>query len=149
MSLQDLALVATDDPVLRRVAALVDLRYGAYIVSMLWEAFGFQEDAIGLAAPQIGESSAVAVIEVAGHEVELVNPRITSHSRAKLWEPERCLSLPGVEVLVPRWRRVTVAAADGLGRAWSASFDGLLGACVQHEIDHLNGKLITDYLEDK
>ncbi len=101
---------------------------------------------VGLAAPQLGVALQACVIEVQGQLHELVNPRIvrgTGDDR----DLEGCLSLPGYVAYVTRREKVWVVAQNRLGRKVKLSADGLLSRAVQHELDHLDGKLYIDYLE--
>lgn len=103
---------------------------------------------VGLAAPQIGVSLRLSVIDVKGDKTEqivIVNPEIVSSSGAKEYQ-EGCLSVPGAYDTVVRAERVTVKALDRVGNPFEIEADGLLGECLQHEIDHLNGKLFVDLL---
>jgi peptide deformylase len=101
---------------------------------------------VGLAAPQLGEAVQACVIEVEGQLHELVNPRIvrgTGDDR----DLEGCLSLPGYYAYVTRRERVWVVAQNRVGKKIKVSGSGLLGRALQHELDHLDGKLFIDYLD--
>lgn len=100
---------------------------------------------VGLAAPQLGEPVQACVIEVRGRLHELVNPRIVRTSGDDR-DLEGCLSLPGYVAYVTRREKVWVVAQNRLGRKIKLSGDGLLSRAVQHELDHLDGKLFIDYL---
>jgi len=103
---------------------------------------------IGLAAPQIGINKKIAVIDVKGDKSEtycLINPEIIERSGDELME-EGCLSVPGVYDKAPRATNVKMRALDRHGKSYELAADGLLAHCIQHEIDHLNGKLFVDYL---
>jgi peptide deformylase len=103
---------------------------------------------VGLAAPQIGVSLRLSVIDVNGDKQEqivIINPEIISAEGEKEYE-EGCLSVPGTYDKVIRADRVKVKALDRLGNPFEIEADGLLGECLQHEIDHLNGKLYIDLL---
>lgn len=100
---------------------------------------------IGLAAPQVGRSERLAVIEIEGQKLVLVNPEIVSESGTDKGE-EGCLSIPDVYGDVERAARVTVHALDRDGKAFEIEADGLMARCLQHEIDHLHGKLFLDHL---
>jgi peptide deformylase len=101
---------------------------------------------VGLAAPQIGEPLAACVIEVENRLHELVNPRIV-RSTGDDRDLEGCLSIPGYAAYVTRRERVWVVAQDRRGRKIKVAGSGLLGRALQHELDHLEGKLYIDYLE--
>ena len=101
---------------------------------------------VGLAAPQVGEALQACVIEVGGQLHELINPRITRGAGDDR-DLEGCLSLPGYFAYVTRRERVWVVAQNRFGRKIKVAGSGLLGRALQHEIDHLDGKLFIDYLE--
>ena len=101
---------------------------------------------VGLAAPQIGEPLAACVIEVSNHLHELVNPRIV-RTEGDDRDLEGCLSIPGYAAYVTRREKVWVVAQDRKGRKIKVAGSGLLGRALQHELDHLDGKLYIDYLE--
>ena len=101
---------------------------------------------VGLAAPQIGEALNVCVVEVDDRLHELVNPRIV-RSTGEDRDLEGCLSIPGYAAYVTRHERVWVVAQDRRGRKIKASGSGILGRAMQHELDHLKGKLYIDYLD--
>ncbi len=103
---------------------------------------------VGLAAPQIGVSLRLSVIDVIGdktQQIVIINPEIISAEGEQQFE-EGCLSVPGAYDTVVRAERVTVKALDRTGTPFELTGDGLLGECLQHEIDHLNGKLFIDLL---
>ncbi len=105
---------------------------------------------IGLAAPQVGRSIRVAVIDVPGDDefpatglVYLVNPRIVAQEGSVTMD-EGCLSFPGIEVNVRRAERVTVEYLDENGVARTIVADDLAAICLQHELDHLDGITMID-----
>jgi len=105
---------------------------------------------IGLAAPQVGELLRLAVIDLQKDETKapivLVNPEIVAASAETATREEGCLSLPGQYAEVTRPARVRVRYLDLAGTRQEIEGDGLLSACLQHEIDHLDGVLFIDYL---
>jgi peptide deformylase len=101
---------------------------------------------VGLAAPQLGEPLQACVIEVEGQLHELVNPRLV-RAAGDDRDLEGCLSIPGFVAYVTRKERVWVVAQNRLGRKIKVAGSGLLGRALQHELDHLDGKLYIDYLE--
>ena len=102
---------------------------------------------VGLAAPQLGEALRACVIEVEGQLHELVNPAIVRSSGDDR-DLEGCLSIPGYFAIHhPSRERVQVVAQDRCGRTYKVSGSGLLGRALQHELDHLDGKLFIDYLD--
>jgi peptide deformylase len=100
---------------------------------------------IGLAAPQVGRAERVAVVDVEGTRYALVNPQIVLRDGSVRGE-EGCLSIPEVYGEVERSERVVVRALDRDGRPFEVDAAELLARCLQHEIDHLDGKLFIDYL---
>lgn len=110
----------------------------------------YEAPGIGLAAPQVGASIRVIVIDISDEKTQpvcLINPEIIDSVGAEEME-EGCLSVPSVFEKVTRAEKVIVRAQDreGLWRQFEA--EGLLAVCIQHEIDHLEGKLFVDYLSD-
>jgi peptide deformylase len=100
---------------------------------------------VGLAAPQIGISKSIAVIDVTFKEdpnakLVLINPEIIK-LEGKISESEGCLSIPEFRENVTRSKKVTVRAQDAKGEFWEKTGEDLLARAFQHEIDHLNGKL--------
>lgn len=103
---------------------------------------------VGLAASQIGIGLRLSVIDVVGDKQEqlvIVNPEIVRSEGEKEFE-EGCLSVPGAYDKVIRAEKVTVNALDRHGQPITIEADGLLAECLQHEIDHMNGKLFVDLL---
>ena len=101
---------------------------------------------VGLAAPQVGEALQACVIEVESHLYELMNPRIVRTSGDDR-DLEGCLSLPGYYAYVTRREKVWVVAQNRVGKKIKVAGSGLLGRALQHELDHLDGKLFIDYLD--
>ena len=101
---------------------------------------------IGLAAPQVGRSERVAVIDVDDEPMVLINPEILSSSSATEKAEEGCLSIPDIYGDVVRPESITVRATDRHGNVFEREATGLLARCIQHEIDHLHGKMFIDYL---
>ena len=110
---------------------------------------------IGLAAPQVGVDARLLVMDCAAREDEddtaqdprvLINPEVTWTSDELNVYEEGCLSIPEIFADVTRPKVVRVAFTDQSGTAQEEEFDGLWATCVQHEIDHLEGKLFIDYL---
>ena len=100
----------------------------------------------GLAAPQLGEPLNVAVVEAKGRTYELVNPRIM-RDKGDVTDLEGCLSIPGYVADITRRERVWVEAQDRHGSVYKFSEHGYIARAVQHELDHLKGKLYIDYLD--
>jgi peptide deformylase len=144
-----LTIVRLGDSVLRREAREVDAVDDAVrsLVEDMFETM-YASEGQGLAAPQVGVSRRIAVVDVpprsrASPRV-LINPRIAAASDATSRGPEGCLSVPGVREKVTRPAQVVVEALDLEGACVRIEADGELARCLQHEIDHLDGVLYVD-----
>jgi len=134
------------DPVLRKETVAVteitpDLRK---LVSDMFDTM-YAAEGIGLAAPQVGRTERVAVVDVEGAKYALINPEIVATEGSARGE-EGCLSIPDVFGEVTRASRVVVRATNESGERYEVEGTELFGRCLQHEIDHLHGKLFIDYL---
>jgi peptide deformylase len=108
----------------------------------------YDEEGIGLAATQVDIHQRIVVIDISEERDQpmvLINPEITD-KRGEDGIEEGCLSVPGSRALIPRAAEVSVKALDRDGNPFSFEADDLLAICVQHELDHLAGKLFVDYL---
>jgi len=108
----------------------------------------YEAPGIGLAATQVNVDKRVVVIDVSEEKNQplcLINPEITEREGSEEMD-EGCLSVPGVFETVKRAERVKMQALDRDGQLFELQADGLLAVCIQHEIDHLDGKLFVDYL---
>ena len=142
------------DPRLKKVCTPVDDVTGDFatlaqeMLSTMYEAPG-----IGLAAPQIGVLSRLIVMDCVKEDGEkpcptvMFNPVVMAASDTLNTYEEGCLSIPDQYADVTRPSEVEVAWIDENGDEKTAGFDGLWATCVQHEIDHLDGKLFIDYLK--
>lgn len=106
----------------------------------------YEANGVGLAAPQIGVSKRVVVIDVGEGLLELLNPEIIAMNGEEI-DTEGCLSIPGVQGEVKRAAEVTVKALNREGKEFEIKGTGLLARALQHEIDHLEGILFVDRLE--
>jgi peptide deformylase len=137
------------DPRLRRISepvARVDDTVRSLVDDMAETMYG--APGIGLAAIQIDVTQRVLVIDVSEERQSLqvfINPEILSRDGQQI-TVEGCLSVPGVFEPVSRAERVRIRALDRNGQSFEIDASGLLAACVQHEIDHLDGKIFVDYL---
>jgi peptide deformylase len=103
---------------------------------------------VGLAATQVDVHEQVAVIDVSEERNQLkvfINPEIIASSGEKECE-EGCLSVPGIYEMVRRAEKITVRALDENGQSFTLEAEGFLAVCIQHEIDHLHGKVFVEYL---
>jgi len=108
----------------------------------------YKAPGIGLAATQVNVAKRVIVVDVSEKQDEplvLINPELLETTGSEEME-EGCLSVPGYYEKVTRAEKIRVKALDREGEAFETEMDGLLAVCVQHEIDHLDGKLFVDYL---
>ncbi|MBV6476412.1 MAG: peptide deformylase [Rhodocyclaceae bacterium] len=108
----------------------------------------YEAPGIGLAATQVDEHKRVVVIDVSEDKsklLALVNPEILERSGEQVCE-EGCLSVPGIYDKVTRSERVRVRALDAQGEPFELEAEGLLAVCIQHEIDHLDGKVFVEHL---
>ena len=140
-------IVLLGDPRLRLKGQPVDA-FGKYLHELLDDLAHTMRDApgVGLAAPQLGEALRACVIEVESQLYELVNPRIV-RTNGEDRDLEGCLSIPGYVAYVNRHEKVWVVAQDRHGKKIKVAGSGLLGRALQHELDHLEGKLYIDYLD--
>lgn len=149
-SMSKLNILRYPDPRLHTVArpvTTVDDRVRALVDDMLETMYDAQ--GIGLAATQVDVHERVIVIDVSEERnapLVLINPELTVRSAETVVGDEGCLSVPQIYDKVERHAEVTVRALDRDGRAFSLATDGLLAICVQHEMDHLMGKVFVEYL---
>jgi peptide deformylase len=144
-----LTIIEFPDPRLRTVARPVrevDTRIRQLIDDMfetMYEAPG-----IGLAATQVDVHERLLVLDVSedkSYPMVFINPEILSSEGSQVYQ-EGCLSVPGIYADVKRAESIVVKALDRDGQPFELSADGLLAVCIQHEMDHLAGKVFVDYL---
>jgi len=147
-----LPILIVPDPMLRKTARAVTQDDAEAVKTLIPAMFAamYKAPGIGLAAPQVGSLLRVIVIDLAPDKVPapiaLVNPEVIAKSEELATREEGCLSLPDQYAEVTRPARVKVRYQDEAGIKREIEGDGLLAACLQHEIDHLNGVLFVDYL---
>ena len=125
---------AVDDTIVRLVEDMLETMYAA--------------PGIGLAASQVNVHKRIVVIDISENRDQphvFINPSL-SVSGDQLETEEGCLSVPGFYEPVTRYERATINALDRAGEPFELDAEGLLAVCVQHECDHLDGKLFVDYL---
>lgn len=147
-----LPIITLPDPLLRQVSQpveRVDDELRGLIDDMFETMYG--APGVGLAAVQVSVPRRVLVLDVGGedeerHPISMINPEIVAlGSQTRVYE-EGCLSIPDVRLEIERPASVTVRFLDREGALQEIAADGLLATAVQHEIDHLNGRLIIDYM---
>lgn len=144
-----LPILEFPDPRLRTKAQPVT-EFGPELASLVESMFEtmYAAPGIGLAATQVNVHKQLLVLDVSeekNQRVVLVNPKIVASEGAQTYQ-EGCLSVPGIFADVDRADRIRVEAQDVTGTAITLDADGLLAVCIQHEMDHLIGKLFVDYL---
>jgi peptide deformylase len=142
-------IVKHPDPILREKTISVK-KINNNILKLLDDMADTMYDAegVGLAAPQVGIPKRVTVIDVGDENglIELINPEIISKS-GEQFGPEGCLSFPGLMGDVRRAQKCKVRALNRHGEVFEIEGEDLLARALQHEIDHLNGVLFTDFVE--
>jgi len=136
---EKLKIIATEVENIQSVQTLID--------DML-ETMYDTENGIGLASTQVGRTEAIVVIDLSENRNEpliLINPKVVN-GELKEKGSEGCLSVPGYRAEVERFTKVTVEALDRNGKSRTIESDDFLAIVMQHEIDHLKGKLFIDYL---
>jgi peptide deformylase len=143
-----LRITKVPEPVLRVRTSKVR-KIDASIKKLIDDMIETMHDApgVGLAAPQVGVSLRICVIHIPGDEVvTLVNPEIVRRSGERICDGEGCLSLPGYKGAVPRAEKVVVKGLNREGKPVRYHAEELFAEAIEHELDHLDGKLYFDYL---
>lgn len=150
-----LPIITLPDPILRKISAPVEqvdaevLKLADDMLETMYAAPG-----VGLAAVQVGVLKRLVVLDVSSDEDEqqeknplvLINPQILAVGSEPRLHEEGCLSIPDFRLDIERPSTVTVGYIDRNGKPQELAAEGLLATAIQHEIDHLNGKLIIDFL---
>ncbi len=147
-----LKIVEVPDPLLKKKSAKVENIDDALrktlddMLETMYDAPG-----VGLAAPQVGILKRMVVIDVSREDepkrpYKMINPVITAHSDETVVHDEGCLSVPEQYAPVERYETVTAEYTDENGKRQTVRADGLLAICIQHELEHLDGKLFIDHL---
>ena len=146
-----LTILHHPDPRLRQKAKPVE-RFDAALQRLIDDMFEtmYAAPGVGLAATQVGVALRVAVMDCSREEgvrepLVMINPEIVEASKPEEVD-EGCLSVPGVSDVLKRHFHVKARALDRQGKAYEVEAEGLLAQCIQHEIDHLDGKLYIDRL---
>jgi len=143
------SIVLVGNPILRQEAVTVK-RFGESLYSLLDDMCLTMKknDGVGLAAPQIGISKKIIVIDDGSGPMELINPVITK-AKGKQIDSERCLSVPDRGGKVPRAMNITVEGQDREGNPITITAKGFTARILQHEIDHLHGRLFIDIMTEE
>lgn len=140
-------VVGVEQPVLRAKTKEVAVTKEILKLVKDMEQTTVKAEGLGLAAPQIGQSLRVCVAKVNGRLTPLINPHITQKSKETDVMEEGCLSLPGIWLPISRSVSIVVEYMNAKGQPQVRKFDAMEARIVQHEVDHLDGKLITDYAQ--
>ncbi len=140
-------ILGADNPILRRKTKPV-LKVTKKVLKLIDDMHDTMIDAkgVGLAAPQVDSESRVCLATINEKITALINPEITERSRETALDEEGCLSLPHTWVAVPRSVEITLKYLDVKGRPQERKLTHFDARVVQHEVDHLEGVLIVDYL---
>ncbi len=144
-----LTILEFPDPRLRTKAQPVT-DFGPELAGLVADMFEtmYEAPGIGLAATQVNVHRQLLVLDVSEEKNQphvLCNPRVLTKDGIQTYQ-EGCLSVPGIFADVERANQITVEAEDISGKTFSLQADGLLAVCIQHEMDHLAGRLFVDYL---
>ena len=147
-----LSIITYPDPVLRKPTEPVVFPLSGEIKKLTQDMIDTvrKADGIGLAAPQVGKSVKVIVVNLEQGGVPLValyNPKVVKKSFVKTEIEEGCLSVPNVFGMVKRSKKVTFEAQTAEGKTVQFTDDGWVARVTQHEIDHINGRLIIDVIK--
>lgn len=151
-TLERLRILVAPDPVLRAKAKPIGPGDAERVRALIPRMFAtmYHAPGIGLAAPQVGVGLRLAVVDLMPDNerrpIVLINPEVVATSDVLATREEGCLSLPGQYADVTRPTRVKVRYLDEAGARREVEGDDLLAACLQHEIDHLDGVLFVDHL---
>ena len=151
-TIEPLTILLVPEPILKaraRPVAAADMEQVRALLPRMFATM-YRAPGIGLAAPQVGVGLRFAVVDLMADDkptpIVLINPEVVARSEEQATREEGCLSLPGQYADVTRPARVTVRYTDATGAKRQIDAAGLLAACLQHEIDHLDGVLFVDHL---
>jgi peptide deformylase len=152
-----LPIVAFGDPVLRKVATEITKEHNALdaLIANMYETM-YKSHGVGLAAPQIGQIIRLFIVdatpfeedyaEAKGFKQTFINPIITDESGTKWDFNEGCLSIPGIREDVSRKPNLKISYYDEQWQKHEKEFSGIIARVIQHEYDHIEGKLFVDHL---
>lgn len=143
-------IIKEGDPILRQKS--VEVRRFNERLHVLLEDMALtmaEAEGVGLAAPQVGISKRVIVVcDGDGETLEFINPVLLS-AKGMVEEAEGCLSVPGVQGMVPRAEKIKIKAQDRDGQTFEQKAEGYLARVIQHEMDHLDGRLFIDIMTEE
>ena len=149
---KNISILIAPDALLKARARAVTAEHASLVRDLIPRMFAamYAAPGIGLAAPQVGQSLRLAVVDLMADNkptpIVLINPEIVAASPEMATREEGCLSLPNQFADITRPAQVKVRFLDQAGIRQEIEADGLLSACLQHEIDHLNGILFIDHI---
>ncbi|NCN25317.1 peptide deformylase [Candidatus Falkowbacteria bacterium CG10_big_fil_rev_8_21_14_0_10_37_14] len=147
-----LKIITHPNPLLRQislpfsVAEITNTKTQQFITDMIETMLA--KDGVGLAAPQVGQSRRMVVVNTKQGPLAMFNPEITKKSLLKEWDEEGCLSIPQTFGRVKRPKSIRCQFIDATGKQKNIAAQGLLARVIQHEADHLDGKLFIDFAKD-
>jgi peptide deformylase len=141
-------LIGKDNPVLRTKGVKIPkvTKEIKALIKNMGETM-VEANGIGLAAPQVGQSIRLCIAPVGGKMTALINPEITKKSKETNVDEEGCLSLPNIYLPITRSNEIVVKYTDSSGKPQERKLEMLEARVVQHEVDHLDGVLIVDYVK--
>ncbi len=147
MSLAILKIRLYGDPCLRKKSSLIkEVGPGERMLIQSMIATMHEAKGVGLAAPQVGINQRLFVMDVGEGPMAIINPKITKKIGTNVLE-EGCLSIPEVTINIERPQQITVKYMDENGQMMEMKCEDLMARVIQHETDHLNGKLVIDYAD--
>ena len=145
MALSILKIRLYGDPCLRvKSSPVAEVGPGERMLIQSMIATMHEAKGVGLAAPQVGINQRLFVVDIGEGPMAIINPKITKKIGTDILE-EGCLSIPEITVKVERPQQITVQYSDENGQAMEMTCEGLLARVIQHETDHLDGKMVVDY----
>lgn len=145
MLLTDLKLRIYGDPCLRKKSTEVsEVGFAERMLIQSMIITMHKNKGVGLAAPQVGVNQRILVADIGNGPLAIINPQIVKRSGSGVIE-EGCLSIPGITVKIKRPQKILVKYRDENNRLMEKAYEDLMARVIQHETDHLDGKLIVDY----
>lgn len=147
-----LKIVINPHDILRQIASPIDpqdlhTKHFQQLITDMTETM-IERDGVGLAAPQIGQSIRLIIVNTKTGPLAMINPDVYKKSLTKEWDEEGCLSLPHIFGKVKRHKSLRCRFIDAQGQNRQIEAKGLLARVIQHEVDHLDGILFIDKAKD-